>query len=140
MIWIVASIGFCVGAFVLNLRLAAGGGQHARYAVPLIFGVAILVMWEGLVRGLGISPIILPPPSAIAVRFASSLPVLWQDFVQTFVKGALTGYVLGCASAVLVAVLIDRSPFFQRGLLPVGNFVAALPIIGTALEKGRMVN
>jgi len=29
-------------------------------------------------------------------------------------------------------VLIDRSPFLQRGLLPVGNFIAALPIVGTA--------
>jgi NitT/TauT family transport system permease protein len=28
--------------------------------------------------------------------------------------------------------LIDRSPFLQRGLLPVGNFVAALPIVGMA--------
>ena len=32
----------------------------------------------------------------------------------------------------MLAVLIDRSPFLQRGLLPVGNFVAALPIIGIA--------
>jgi NitT/TauT family transport system permease protein len=32
----------------------------------------------------------------------------------------------------VVAVLIDRSPFLQRGLLPVGNFVAALPIVGLA--------
>ena len=28
--------------------------------------------------------------------------------------------------------MIDRSPFLQRGLLPVGNFVAALPIVGIA--------
>ena len=27
---------------------------------------------------------------------------------------------------------IDRSKFLQRGLLPVGNFIAALPIVGTA--------
>ena len=27
---------------------------------------------------------------------------------------------------------MDRSPFLQRGLLPVGNFVAALPIVGMA--------
>ena len=39
---------------------------------------------------------------------------------------------IGCGAAVAVAVLIDRSPFLQRGLLPVGNFVAALPIVGIA--------
>jgi NitT/TauT family transport system permease protein len=91
-----------------------------------------LVLWEGLVVGLNISPIILPPPSAVAVKFASSLPILWQDFVQTFVKAALSGYIMGCGAAFILAILIDRSPFLQRGLLPVGNFVAALPVIGIA--------
>jgi NitT/TauT family transport system permease protein len=32
----------------------------------------------------------------------------------------------------LLAIVIDRYPFLQRGLLPVGNFVAALPIVGMA--------
>ena len=34
--------------------------------------------------------------------------------------------------AVLVAVLVDRVPYLRRGLLPIGNFVAALPIVGIA--------
>ncbi len=83
-------------------------------------------------RGLNVPPVILPPPSAIAVKFVHSIPILWVDFVQTFVKGALTGYFIGCGAAFVTAILIDRSPFLQRGLLPVGNFIAALPIIGTA--------
>jgi NitT/TauT family transport system permease protein len=33
---------------------------------------------------------------------------------------------------VLVAVLVDRVPFLRAGLLPIGNFVAALPIVGIA--------
>ena len=39
---------------------------------------------------------------------------------------------MGCAAAMLTAIAIDRSPFLQAGLLPVGNFVAALPIVGIA--------
>jgi NitT/TauT family transport system permease protein len=31
-----------------------------------------------------------------------------------------------------VAILADRSDFFTRGILPVGGFMAALPIVGTA--------
>ena len=58
--------------------------------------------------------------------------MLWADFVQTVVKGALSGFVIGVGSAFVAALLIDRSPFLQRGLLPVGNFVAALPIVGLA--------
>ena len=104
----------------------------SRAAVPAIFGVTILVVWEGLVKGLEVPGVILPAPSDIAVRIAQSADILWIDFVQTIVKGALSGYAMGCGAAFLVAVLIDRSPFLQRGLLPVGNFVVALPIVGTA--------
>ena len=52
--------------------------------------------------------------------------------MQTFIKGALSGYFIGCGAAFLTATAIDRSPFLQRGLLPVGNFIAALPIVGMA--------
>ena len=31
-----------------------------------------------------------------------------------------------------MAVLIDRVPFLQRGLIPLGNLVSALPIVGVA--------
>ncbi len=133
MIWLVGSIIFWLGAWRLNLWLA--GRAQSRFvtvAVPALFGVALLLLWEGVVRGFDINPVLLPAPSAIGARIAASMPILWTDFVQTFVKGALTGYVIGCGAAFLTAVAVDRSPFLQKGLLPVGNFVAALPIIGMA--------
>ena len=99
--------------------------------IPVLFGVTLLFVWEMLVRGLRVSPVILPPPSAIAVRFGGSLPTLGADFVQTF-KGVLTGYVVGCGAGTAVALLIDRVPFLQRGLLPLGTLVSALPIVGVA--------
>ena len=121
-----------LGAWFANARLSQVRGPVPRWLVPAIFGLTFLALWELAVRLFGISPVILPAPSAIAARIAASLPILWADFVQTAIKGALTGYVLGCGAAVVVAILIDRSTFLQRGLLPVGNFVAALPIVGIA--------
>ncbi len=133
MTWVVASLTFWIFAWWLNVRLSKMPKTRAvSLLVPALFGFAILAVWEGMVRGFGVSPVLLPPPSAIADTFASSIPTLWTDFIQTFVKGALSGYIFGCGAAVLTAIAIDRSPFLQRGLLPVGNFVAALPIIGVA--------
>jgi NitT/TauT family transport system permease protein len=135
MSWLVFAALFWIGALALNIWLSRSRlvkSRGGRLLVPAIFGITILVVWEAVVRGLEVPGVILPPPSAIGARIASSLPVLWVDFLQTFVKGALSGYLIGCAAAVLVAVAIDRSPFLQRGLLPVGNFVAALPIVGIA--------
>ena len=135
MIWVVGALSFWVLAWAVNARLAASELARLRAVrifVPVLFGVTLLVVWEGLVRGLEVPLVILPPPTMIAERFGDALPILWADFVQTFVKGALSGYVIGCGAAFAVAILIDRSPFLQKGLLPVGNFIAALPIIGTA--------
>ncbi len=135
MTWVAGSLVFWLAAWALNARLAASGWARRRFgrlAVPVLFGITILVLWEGIVRGLGVSPVILPPPSMIAARIAGSLPVLWADFAQTVLKGALPGFLIGCGAAVATAIAIDRSPFLQRGLLPVGNFVAALPIVGLA--------
>ncbi|MFN3577574.1 MAG: ABC transporter permease, partial [Tabrizicola sp.] len=129
------AIAVWLAAWALNVRLAGSGIAHTRQGrilVPLIFGVTVLVLWEGLVRGLNVAPVILPAPSAIAAKIAASLPVLWQDFAQTILKGALPGFLIGAGAAFLTAIAIDRSPFLQRGLLPVGNFVAALPIVGLA--------
>ena len=135
MSWIIGVLIFWAAAYVVNVYLANSPMRHTRIiklAVPAIFGITLLVVWEGLVRGLDVPAVILPPPSMIWARVITSIPTLWADLVQTFFKGALTGYFIGCGSAVLTAILIDRSPFLQRGLLPVGNFIAALPIIGTA--------
>ncbi|MGX5664828.1 ABC transporter permease [Rhizobium daejeonense] len=101
-------------------------------AVPLIFGVTLLVIWECVVRGFSIPSILLPAPSMIWTRLINSIPTLWADFRQTFLKSVLTGYVLGCGLGFIVAILVDRSPFLQKGLLPIGNFVSALPVVGVA--------
>ncbi|MCK3776772.1 ABC transporter permease [Ensifer sesbaniae] len=104
----------------------------ARFAVPLIFGVTILVLWEGIVRGFSVPSVLLPAPSMIWHKLINSLPTLGADFRQTFLKAVLSGYALGCGLGFAVAILIDRSPFLQKGLLPLGNFVSALPVIGVA--------
>ena len=114
-------------------RMPARGplARAGSVAVPLIFGATILFVWEMLVRGLGVPAVILPPPSAGAARLVSSLPTLGADFVQTF-KGVLAGYLMGCGAGALTAVGVDRVPFLQRGLLPLGTLVSALPIVGVA--------
>jgi NitT/TauT family transport system permease protein len=134
MAFIIALTIWAVGWWI-NGRLANGPRSDSRaisLLIPIIFGVTIIAMWEVLVTMLGVSPIILPPPSSIAVRFAGEIPILWADFEQTILKGAMTGYVVGMIAAFTVALLADRSEFLTKGILPVGAFMAALPIVGTA--------
>jgi len=135
---IFAAFAFWLFAWFFNNWLVKQEGKKHNLknfnliAVPIIFGITLLVLWEGMVRGFNVPSVLLPPPSMIWERLISSTDILWLDFKQTFLKAVLIGYVLGCGSGFLVAIAIDRSPFLQRGLLPLGNFVSALPIVGVA--------
>tara|TARA_B100000963_G_scaffold101257_1_gene87565 strand:+ start:1842 stop:2687 length:846 start_codon:yes stop_codon:yes gene_type:complete len=122
-------------AWFLNVKLADSSLSESRivkFVVPTIFGATIIVVWELLVRGWQVPLVILPPPSLVIITASENLDILWKDLNQTFFKGALRGYIIGCGSAIIVGVLVERYDALRIGLLPVANFMAALPIVGTA--------
>ena len=134
----VAAIVFWLVAWALNTwlaRLHPANRVVARLinlAVPVIFGITLIVLWEGATRGFNVPSVLLPAPSMIWDRITSSVDILWDDFYQTFMKAVLAGYTIGCASGFIAAIIVDRIPFLRKGLLPVGNLVAALPVVGIA--------
>lgn len=136
-IWAILAAGWLL-AWATVARLSAvelGEGTIRRLvglAVPLIFGIWLLILWEAMVRGFQVPAVLLPAPSAIGARLVAEIPTIAADFQQTFLKSVLIGWALGCGSGFLVALLVDRVPFLRRGLLPVGNLVSALPIVGVA--------
>jgi ABC-type nitrate/sulfonate/bicarbonate transport system, permease component len=129
-------------AWLLGWRLVTVlSGDGSRFAkvsrpvailIPAIFGLWILILWEAVVRGAGIPFVLLPPPSAIGLKIATALPILGADFYQTVIKAVLTGFAMGSLAGFAVAILADRYRFFANGLLPIGNMVSALPMIGIA--------
>lgn len=122
----------CVTALSALRPTSRWAATALRLIIPAIFGAWILIIWEAVTRGASIPFILLPPPSAIGVRIANSLPVLAADVRQTIFKAVIFGYVVGSGAGFLAAIAADRVPFLRRGLLPIGNMVSALPIIGVA--------
>ncbi len=135
--WVAVIVTWLLAWFVVS-RLAnikfrsRPAGLIIGLLIPLIFGLTLLFLWEVLTRGLGVPSVLLPPPSQIGSRIANSIPILAADFRQTFLKAVIFGYVVGCATGFAIAILVDRSRFLRKGLMPIGNLVAALPIVGTA--------
>ncbi len=101
-------------------------------AVPAIFGITLLLLWQLIAKGFGIPLVLLPAPSDIWAKLITSLPTLKADFVQTFLRAVLPGWIIGSLAGFLVAILCDAWGFLKRGLLPLGNLFAALPIVGVA--------
>ena len=127
------AISFWILAWWANIWIARQKEQKILNLLPpILFGGSVIFVWEASVVHFGVNPIILPPPSAVYYKFISSIPTLWEDFVQTAIKGALSGYIIGCVIAFAVSLIADKFKFFERGVLPIGNFLAAMPIIGIA--------
>jgi NitT/TauT family transport system permease protein len=133
-----AAILFWLLAWAVNIwlaRLKPGNRATANLiniVIPVLFGAALIALWEGVTRGFNVPSVLLPAPSMIWERILNSTHILWADFQQTYLKAVVAGYVMGCGIGFITAILVDRSPFLRKGVIPVGNLVAALPIVGVA--------
>ncbi len=107
-------------------------GLPLSLLIPLLFGLWLLILWQIIVVAFAVPFVLIPPPSAIGARIVGSIPILAADFRQTFLKSVVAGYAIGCGAGFLVAILVDRIGFLKRGLLPIGNLVSALPMVGIA--------
>jgi NitT/TauT family transport system permease protein len=107
-------------------------GFVRHIVVPGLFGIGIIYVWQVVVQGFDIPGVLLPPPTVIVDSFSHQGAEMWGDFSQTVLKSVIRGYVIGCGLGFFVAILADRIPFLARGLLPFGNLVSALPVVGIA--------
>lgn len=132
--WVIVAA-FWLLAWDLNASLSSGRnplGNVAGWLAPLIFGATLLILWEAICVGASVPTVLLPAPSLIAAKVALSTATLWGDFVQTVIRAAIPGWVIGSAAGFVIALACDRFDFLRRGLIPIGNFVSALPMIGIA--------
>ncbi len=128
-----AILGLLLFAWQVMQHLTRLPKSRARsIAVPLIFGLCLVYLWEAIVVGFDVPQVLLPAPTQIVQALIRTWPTLLGDFQQTFLKAVIAGFVLGNALAFITALLVDRVPFLQRGLLPLGNLVSAVPIVGIA--------
>lgn len=81
--------------------------------------VCLLLLWEGVCR-LGLLPaIVLPAPSAIAVRLAAlfSSGDIWPHLWAT-TAAVLSGFVLGTASGLLFGMIVAVVPAIEKFAYP----------------------
>ena len=134
--FLVVAIGLCVWSSMSSLaaiRLFNVQVQRLlNLLIPVLLGIWVISLWELVVVGFAIPHVLLPAPSIVGEAIMSSTSTLAADFNQTVIKAVIPGFLLGNTVGFGVAVLADRIPFLRRGLLPVGNLVSAIPIVGVA--------
>ena len=70
--------------------------------------LGFFAIWELACVVFGVSDLVLPRPSRIALLLAEKLPVLWPHTLQTLYT-TLTGFALGVFVGVLIGILIGSS-------------------------------
>ncbi|WP_083736192.1 ABC transporter permease [Mycobacterium sp. MS1601] len=87
---------------------------------PTAVVLAILAIWEGIVGFGMVNPIILPPPSAIAISLAAMVtePFFWEAAQATMTE-TLVGFAIGIVTAWVLGTLLGMSDLARRALYPI---------------------
>jgi NitT/TauT family transport system permease protein len=113
--------------------LANRVGRRARDWIPsvAVFGLGIIA-WQWLIPDVfGVQRFLLPRFSAVMSTFWDARHELWSAGWFTF-KEALGGFALGCAAAILVALVLSRWRRLGDALMPYAIAAGAVPIIAFA--------
>ncbi|MCR6480332.1 ABC transporter permease [Variovorax sp. ZS18.2.2] len=70
--------------------------------------IGFFVLWEVVCLAFGVSDLILPRPSQIALVLVQKMPLLWPHTVQTLYT-TLAGFVLGVGAGIAIGVVIGSS-------------------------------
>lgn len=105
--------------------------RRSGWVAPVAFGVLVLLVWEGLVRFLGVPAFLLPAPTAIGAQIGSHLPVILETAAVTG-GNALVGLVAGFLVGVLLALLASASRLVAELTTPVVLAGSAVPIVALA--------
>jgi len=102
----------------------------SRWILPTICIVALLVLWEWVVRHYNFFEFVLPPPSAVAAYlWEATLDGSLPNAILITLKRLLMGYAIGIALGIPLGMLCARLGVFRDtlGLLALG--LQALPSV-----------
>jgi NitT/TauT family transport system permease protein len=102
-----------------------------KYLLPLALGVAVLGLWEFLVRHYGVPTFVLPAPSAIwpafTNDFASLMESLWTTLAVTWIA-----FALALSVGLLLAIVFSQSRTIETALFPYAVVLQVTPVVAIA--------
>ena len=105
--------------------------MSARIVAPVLMGIFMLALWEGLVRAMAIPPYILPGPILVAQTLVADWGTLWPALVVTLtitLQALLAAVLVG----VLLALLFSLSRWIELSLFPYAIILQVTPIVAIA--------
>ena len=105
--------------------------RRLRFLLPVVFGVAVIGLWEWAVHAFGVSNLVLPAPSVIAgalcANFFSLMESLW-----TTLSLAILAFLAALVSGIALAVVFAQSRTIETTLYPYAVVIQVTPIFAIA--------
>jgi NitT/TauT family transport system permease protein len=105
--------------------------KHFTWVVPVAVGIAVLALWQMLVRHFEVPTYVLPAPSNIASAFRSDwfslLVSLW-----TTLRVTLEAFALAVIGGVALAVIFSLSKTLETALYPYAVVLQVTPVVAIA--------
>ncbi len=105
--------------------------MNAKVVAPVVLGILMLALWEGLVRTAGIPPYILPGPILIAETLVADWGTLAPSLLVT-VRITLEALAAAIVIGGLLAVLFSLSRWIELSLFPYAIVLQVTPIVAIA--------
>ena len=102
-----------------------------RILLPFFFGLLVIALWEWAVGHFRVSPLVLPPPSAIWVALVENFDSLMQSLWVTL-SLSLMAFAAATVSGILLAILFAQSRTVEMTLYPYAVAVQVTPIFAIA--------
>ena len=102
-----------------------------RILAPILFGIAALALWQGIVNALHILPFVLPGPIAIATQFGLRAPFVLNAALIT-AGNALIGLIIGTVLGAVFAGLSAAVRALDELSAPLVTAFSVIPIVSLA--------
>jgi len=108
-------------------------GRRREAALSVLLGLAVVAVWELVVRAFAVPVYVVPAPTAVIVALGRGLAsgVYIVHLAYTLVE-ALLGFVIGSLLGLMLGAAIARSPLLERVIYPYVVGFQALPKIAIA--------
>lgn len=104
----------------------------AGLLLPAVIGLTLLFLaWEAWIEIKDIQPYIMPTPSSVFVRMYEEPWLFIREGFATL-QGALLGFTIGSAIALVLAVVMSQHRLLERTILPIAILVKVTPVVAIA--------
>ena len=112
----------------------------SRYLPTILIAIAVLILWELVVRIFNVREFILPKPTDILAEFLAELRAFLTPGQQSILFeaaratlwSAFGGFILGCGAGILVALATARWTILNEATMPFAIAANSVPIIAFA--------